>query len=162
MKPFKKPYQQKLFIAFVAGEGSTTASRTAGVSEPTARKFRADHLQDIRDAQQKSTDGVLEQLKDLLPDAAARLRMWLHPPPPPPPAPCDCGLGPVVEGFTQMHVPTCASLKKVDVFAHHAADIRTIRTIFDSYEVMRVVDQEKRIKALEQRMEEAAKKAEGK
>lgn len=149
MIDFKRPYQQALFKCFVAGETTSEAARVAGCSWPTARKFRTDHAQDIADAQLRSVEGVLETLKDLLPDAAARLRMWLHPPAVPPQLPCDCGIGPPVPGFDFVHSPGCASKKAVDLFKNHAADMRTIRTIFDAYEVLRDVDFEKRLKALE-------------
>lgn len=155
MEPWKKPYHQKLFSLFVAGEGPTEASNKAGCSVPTARKFRQEYQKAIREEQLKNADGVLQQLKDLLPDATARLRMWLHPPPPPPRPACSCGIGPAAPAA--QHAPICASLlTPADPFKNHAADIRTIRTIFDAYEVMRDVDIEKRLKALERAQAEAA------
>lgn len=164
MSEFKKPYHHILFASFVAGEGCAAAARAAGVSEPTARKFRDDYSQVIRDAQLRSTDGVLEQLKEMLPEATGRLRKWLAPPPPLVPAACNCGA--MVSG-SPTHVLGCASLGKLtdDHYRGHAADMKTIDRIINAYEVMRDVDFEKRLKKLERDQAEAkaaAAKNEGK
>jgi hypothetical protein len=68
-------------------------------------------------------------------------------------------VGPAVPGFGQVHGPGCASLKEVDIYRGHAADMKNNRLNIDAYEVMRDVDFEKRLKALERAQAEAAAEA---
>ncbi len=151
MRPFKKPYHQALFLSLVSGKSAADAARDAGVSKPTAVKFREEYAEDIQNAQLRSMEGVLRELEDMLPDAAARMREWLRRPPPLPTLVCNCATNP--------HLKGCAVLGRVrDLhYRGHAADMKTIDRIFAAFDTLRDVDQEKRIKALEKTVAELTK-----
>ena len=143
MKPFKKPYHQTLFDSFLLGCTVAQAAKAADVSQPTARKFRDDYAEDLRKAQAETTDGVLDSLKKLLPKVVERLAWWQERPDlkavqegtytPPPPLP---------DG---VHARTLGD------------DLRLAASIREMYDVMRDVEMEKRMQALERRLAELTK-----
>jgi len=140
MSAWKKPYYQALFVCFVQGKSAKEAGDEAGCSEPTARKFREQHLGEITKAQSASTVGVLASLETLLPDAVRKLGELLAPPP-----------VPIIVGGVVINAP-----------GSNAGDIRAIRTVFDCYDTMRDIDFETRLKAVEKRLADADKAQEKK
>lgn len=121
MPEYKKKFHPQLVASFVLGRSAAEAAKDAGCSEPTARKFRNANSDEIRSLQRQSSEGVLDALKKLLPEAVQTL---------------------------ETHLKAC------DTTRGSVEAVRVVRAIFEAFDLMRDVEMERRMAALEKRLGE--------